>query len=135
MINILQGLFTTTFNAGSSKTTSSSLHVKLRDLKKFSGPSPNSYNPQNAEKEIKKSEPSYSFGIKAEKGQGKAGCPAPNAYGVPPIKDSPAYSLAARAKDPKFAIVPGPGTYEVCHEFLTKKLLILHKYVTSALQC
>lgn len=41
-------------------------------------------------------------------------CPAPNAYGVPPIKDSPAYSLAARAKEPKTAIVPGPGTYEVC---------------------
>ena len=101
-------------NKGSSKATSASLHVKLRDLKKFSTPSPNSYNPTSAEKETKKSEPSYSFGIKAEKGHGKPMCPAPNAYGVPPIKDSPAYSLAARAKEPKTAIVPGPGTYEVC---------------------
>ena len=98
---------------GKSGAPSSTLHVKLRDLKKFSTPSPNSYNPQTAAKEVKKSEPSYSFGIKTEKGQGRAVCPAPNAYAVPPIKEAPAYSLAARSKEHKFAIVPGPGTYEV----------------------
>ena len=40
-------------------------------------------------------------------------CPAPNAYAVPPIKDSPAYSLAARSKEQKVALLPGPGSYEV----------------------
>ena len=35
---------------GRSDAPSSSLHIKLRDLKKFSTPSPGSYNPQTAEK-------------------------------------------------------------------------------------
>ena len=106
---------------GKSGAPSSSLHVKLRDLKKFSTPSPNSYNPSKAEKEVKKSEPSYSFGIKAKKGAGRGLCPAPNAYSVPPKKEAPAYSLSARAKEPKTAIVPGPGTYEVMLVFIYLK--------------
>jgi len=106
---------------GKSGAPSASLHVKLRDLKKFSTPSPNSYNPQSAAKELKKSEPSYSFGIKAEGGRGRSLCPAPNAYSVPAIKESPAYSLAARAKENKVALVPGPGSYEPCNVNLMKK--------------
>ena len=97
---------------GRSNAPSSTLHVKLRDLKKFSTPSPNSYNPNTADKGTKKTEPSYSFGMKSEKGQ-RVACPAPNAYSVPAIKEAPSYSLAARAKESKTAIVPGPGTYEV----------------------
>ena len=100
---------------GKSDAPSSTLHIKLRDLKKFSTPSPNSYNPGTAEKETRKSAASYSFGMKTEPGPGitSKSCPAPNAYAVPPIKDSPAYSLAARAKEQKAALVPGPGSYEV----------------------
>jgi len=93
----------------------------LRDLKKFSTPSPNSYNPNTADKGTKKTEPSYSFGVKSEKGQGRVACPAPNAYSVPAIKEAPSYSLAARAKESKTAIVPGPGTYEPCKVDLLKK--------------
>ena len=100
---------------GKSEATSSTLHIKLRDLKKFSTPSPNSYNPSTAEKETRKAAASYSFGMKTEPGPGTTSkaCPAPNAYAVPPIKDSPAYSLAARAKEQKVAQMPGPGSYEV----------------------
>ena len=100
---------------GKSDAPSSTLHIKLRDLKKFSTPSPNSYNPGTAEKETRKAAASYSFGMKTEPGPGitSKSCPAPNAYAVPPIKDSPAYSLAARAKEQKAALVPGPGSYEV----------------------
>ena len=87
--------------------------MKLRDLKKFSTPSPNTYNPQSAEKETRKSAASYSFGMKTS--------PAPNAYAVPPVKESPAYSLAARAKEQKVGLVPGPGTYEPCNINILKK--------------
>ena len=38
---------------------------------------------------------------------------APNAYAVPPPKDAPAYSLAARSKEQKRYITPAPGNYEV----------------------
>ena len=99
--------------SGKSSAPTNTLHVKLRDLKKFSTPSPSSYNPNTADKGTRKTEPSYSFGMKTEKGPGTGLCPAPNAYSVPAIKESPAYSLAARAKENKTAIVPGPGTYEV----------------------
>ena len=98
---------------GKSNAPANTLHVKLRDLKKFSTPSPSSYNPNTADKGTRRTEPSYSFGMKTEKGPGTGMCPAPNAYSVPAIKESPAYSLAARAKENKTAIVPGPGTYEV----------------------
>ena len=87
--------------------------MKLRDLKKFSTPSPNTYNPVAAEKETRKSAASYSFGMKTEPGVSNKTSPAPNAYAVPPVKESPAYSLAARAKEQKVGLVPGPGTYEV----------------------
>ena len=98
---------------GKSDAPSSTLHVKLRDLKKFSTPSPNTYNPQSAEKETRKSAASYSFGMKTAPGVSSKTSPAPNAYAVPPVKESPAYSLAARAKEQKVGLVPGPGTYEV----------------------
>ena len=99
--------------SGKCNAPANTLHVKLRDLKKFSTPSPSSYNPNTADKGTRKTEPSFSFGMKTEKGPGTGLCPAPNAYSVPAIKESPAYSLAARVKENKTAIVPGPGTYEV----------------------
>ena len=98
---------------GKSDAPSSTLHVKLRDLKKFSTPSPNTYNPQSAEKETRKSAASYSFGMKTSACVSSKTSPAPNAYAVPAVKESPAYSLAARAKEQKVCLVPGPGTYEV----------------------
>ena len=98
---------------GKSDAPSSTLHVKLRDLKKFSTPSPNTYNPQSAEKETRKSAASYSFGMKTSASVSSKTSPAPNAYAVPAVKESPAYSLAARAKEQKVCLVPGPGTYEV----------------------
>ena len=87
--------------------------MKLRDLKKFSTPSPNTYNPQSAEKETRKSAASYSFGMKTEPCVSSKTSPAPNAYAVPAVKEAPAYSLAARAKEQKVAQMPGPGSYEV----------------------
>ena len=112
---------------GKSDAPSSTLHIKLRDLKKFSTPSPNSYNPRSAEKETRKAAASYSFGMKTEPGLGTSSkaCPAPNAYAVPPIKDSPAYSLAPRAKEQKVALLPGPGSYEVVQAYW----LASHKYL------
>ena len=106
---------------GKSEATSSTLHIKLRDLKKFSTPSPNTYNPQSAEKETRKSAASYSFGMKTSPGVSSKTSPAPNAYAVPPVKESPAYSLAARAKEQKVCLVPGPGTYEPCNINILKK--------------
>ena len=38
---------------------------------------------------------------------------APNAYSVEATKDSPAYSLASRAKELKKFATPAPGAYEV----------------------
>jgi hypothetical protein len=52
------------FRSGKSEPAAATLHIKLRDLKKFSTPSPGAYNPQQAEKETKKSAAMYSFGIK-----------------------------------------------------------------------
>ena len=40
-------------------------------------------------------------------------CLAPNAYSVTVEKDSPAYSLASRAKELKPFATPAPGSYEV----------------------
>ena len=55
--------------SGKSEPAAATLHIKLRDLKKFSTPSPGAYNPQQAEKETRKSAAMYSFGIKVlEKG-------------------------------------------------------------------
>ena len=104
---------TTIILKGKSDAPSSTLHVKLRDLKKFSTPSPNTYNPGSAEKETRKSAASYSFGMKTSPCVSSKTSPAPNAYAVPAVKESPAYSLAARAKEQKVSLVPGPGTYEV----------------------
>ena len=103
--------------------------MKLRDLKKFSTPSPNTYNPQSAEKETRKSAASYSFGMKTEPGVSNKTSPAPNAYAVPAVKEAPAYSLAARAKEQKVGLVPGPGTYEVKQRRGEKGLSLLSGYL------
>ena len=52
------------FIVGKCSQSGASLHIKIRDLKKFSTPSPGAYNPQQAEKETKKSAAMYSFGVK-----------------------------------------------------------------------
>ena len=51
---------------GKNEGTSASLHIKVKDPKKFITPSPGAYNPQNADKETRTSAAVYSFGIKSD---------------------------------------------------------------------
>ena len=79
LVNVLQG---------KDEPTASSLHIRTKELKKylifdtsqekwlkqcfwrFVTPSPGAYNPQSADKETRKSEPMFSFGIKPETKKG-----------------------------------------------------------------
>jgi len=89
-----------------------SLHIKPKDPKKFNTPAPGAYNPENADNEVKESAAKYSFGIKSNLKK-LSNSPAPNAYALAMPKDSPAYSLASRAKEIKKFNTPAPGSYEV----------------------
>ena len=53
---------------------------------------------------------------------------APNAYTIGPVKESPAYSLASRAKELRQFATPAPGSYEVglSNDNINCKLLILN---------
>ena len=53
-------------SSGKDCAVSSSLHIKVKDPKKFVTPSPGAYNPQTASKETKTTAPVYSFGVKPQ---------------------------------------------------------------------
>ena len=40
------------------------MHIKPKDPKVFVTPAPGTYNPENADKDVKLAAPKYSFGIK-----------------------------------------------------------------------
>ena len=54
----------TSYLTGKDCAVSSSLHIKVKDPKKFVTPSPGAYNPQSASKETTTTAPVYSFGVK-----------------------------------------------------------------------
>ena len=61
------------FNPGKDEPKAPSMHIKPKDPKVFVTPAPGTYNPENADRDVKAAAPKYSFGIKpkAEKpGQG-----------------------------------------------------------------
>ncbi len=87
------------------------MHIKPKDPKQFVTPSPGAYNPDLADKDVKKVAPKYSFGMKG-KDDKKPEVPAPNAYIVGAPKDMPSYSLSSRPVDPKSYVTPAPGAYE-----------------------
>jgi hypothetical protein len=87
------------------------MHIKPKDPKQFVTPSPGAYNPESADKDVKKMAPKYSFGIKGKEDR-KPEVPAPNAYSVPATKDMPSYSLTSRQPDAKAYVTPSPGAYE-----------------------
>lgn len=87
------------------------MHIKPKDPRSFVTPAPGSYNPETADRDVRRTAPKYSFGTRGKDDKTRD-VPAPNAYSVPNKKDAPSYSLASRPKDAKAYVTPAPGTYE-----------------------
>ncbi|CAG5055926.1 unnamed protein product [Parnassius apollo] len=75
-------------------------------------PSPGTYNPEKGYKFVLTYSPQYTFGIKIHTDK-YTKSPAPNAYRIPSVLDTPVYTFSGRHKVPvdDRSQVPAPGTY------------------------